>query len=83
MCDSSGVYYSCGAHPLPCPLQVTAEDLPDLLLAALGQLRQGSLRRLGGRRLLGLNVPDRHNTHTQGSDLRTSATLALSRETRY
>lgn len=64
MCDSSGVYYSCGAHPLPCPLQVTAEDLPDLLLAAFGQLRQGSLRRLGGRRLLGLNVPDRHNTHT-------------------
>lgn len=51
-----------GAHPLPCPLQVTAEDLPDLLLATFGQLRQGSFHRLSRRRLLGLNVPNRKNT---------------------
>lgn len=49
-------------YPLSCPLQVTSEDLPDLLLSAFRQLRQSSLHlgRLGSGMLLRLNVPEKH-----------------------
>lgn len=41
------------SHPLPGLLQVAPQDLPDLFLAALGDLGQSAVR-VG---LLGLDVP--------------------------
>ena len=41
-----------GGYPLPCLLEVGAQNLPDLLLTAFGQLGQDPLWLL-----LGLDVP--------------------------
>ncbi len=47
---------SASAHSLAGLLQVSAQDLPDLFLTNLGELRQCPVL----RRLLGLDVPGKH-----------------------
>lgn len=55
--DSLCMYYE---YPLSRLLKVIPEDLSDLLLSAFRQLWQSSLYRLSRRRLLRLDVPEKH-----------------------